>query len=517
MCHCARSAPQQRPLGTARAATHHAAPRRGPCPRGTGSRGGCAWESDPDCDCCVRGGHARRARRAARRHAGTRRGARTRRLRAARGRGEPAGQMGFGLASARRTVVATLHRLRRQQAGRVPGAPAAGREALRCRRSVLPPADWRQCPQCVARPAPRTLGLRASEERAATAAAAGAGGRRRGCAAEAAARAPRRFRALPVLRRGPPRLLAAAAMSRQPPQSQTFKVVLLGEGAPASPHAAPGRVGRWPDTRAVLAGRVGKTSLLLRYVTNVFSDTQPATIQASYLTKRITVEGATLNLAIWDTAGQERFHALGPIYYRDADGAPRRLACAARRGRRPASPHRRPLRSRAAGVRHHRRGQLHQSQKLGQGAAPDGWCAARAARLARGLDRAPSAGKDIALVLAGNKVDIERSRQVSLEESEAYAASIGAALFGTSAKLNRGVEQAFLAIARSACAACARVCVCASDALPLRAELVEQQKGRPQPPGASLGGASYRPRTGMVVLQGNDEARPKPLGPNACC
>ena len=68
---------------------------------------------------------------------------------------------------------------------------------------------------------------------------------------------------------------------------------------------------------------MGKTSLLLRYVTNVFSDTQPATIQASYLTKRIAVDGSTLNLAIWDTAGQERFHALGPIYYRDADGAHR--------------------------------------------------------------------------------------------------------------------------------------------------------------------------------------------------
>ena len=59
-------------------------------------------------------------------------------------------------------------------------------------------------------------------------------------------------------------------------------------------------------------------------------------------------------------------------------------------------------------------------------------------------------GKDIALVLAGNKVDMERSRAVPLDESEAYAASIGAALFGTSAKLNRGVEQAFMAIARSA-------------------------------------------------------------------
>ena len=28
-----------------------------------------------------------------------------------------------------------------------------------------------------------------------------------------------------------------------------------------------------------------------------------------------------VELAIWDTAGQERFHALGPIYYRDAQAA----------------------------------------------------------------------------------------------------------------------------------------------------------------------------------------------------
>ena len=49
--------------------------------------------------------------------------------------GEPAGQMGFGLASARRTVVAPLHRLRRQQARR---CPAAQRERLRCR--SVPPA-----------------------------------------------------------------------------------------------------------------------------------------------------------------------------------------------------------------------------------------------------------------------------------------------------------------------------------------------------------------------------------------
>jgi hypothetical protein len=43
--------------------------------------------------------------------------------------------------------------------------------------------------------------------------------------------------------------------------------------------------------------------------------------QASFLKKQITVDGETVQLNIWDTAGQERFRALGPIYYRDADGA----------------------------------------------------------------------------------------------------------------------------------------------------------------------------------------------------
>ena len=37
--------------------------------------------------------------------------------------------------------------------------------------------------------------------------------------------------------------------------------------------------------------------------------------------KKMSVGDTRVNLAIWDTAGQERFHALGPIYYRDAQGA----------------------------------------------------------------------------------------------------------------------------------------------------------------------------------------------------
>lgn len=37
--------------------------------------------------------------------------------------------------------------------------------------------------------------------------------------------------------------------------------------------------------------------------------------------KTLTVDGNRAHLNIWDTAGQERFHALGPIYYRDSNGA----------------------------------------------------------------------------------------------------------------------------------------------------------------------------------------------------
>ena len=125
---------------------------------------------------------------------------------------------------------------------------------------------------------------------------------------------------------------------------------------------APSRRGGLTRGGALRAGRVGKTSLLLRYVTNVFSDTQPATIQASYLTKRIAVDGSTLNLAIWDTAGQERFHALGPIYYRDADGALRmHRALRVTHGIATSCSHLRIGRSCIASVRHHRRGQLHKS------------------------------------------------------------------------------------------------------------------------------------------------------------
>ncbi|CAK9193605.1 unnamed protein product [Sphagnum jensenii] len=151
-------------------------------------------------------------------------------------------------------------------------------------------------------------------------------------------------------------------------------------------------------------GRVGKTSLVLRYVDNVFSDKQVATVQASYLTKRLTVDGESVTLSIWDTAGQERFHALGPIYYRDADAAllVYNLLC---------------------------KDSFNRVQS---------WV----------KELRKMANKNIVLVIAGNKSDMDKMQHLNVEDAERYAESIGATHFVTSAKLNTGIDEVFLDVAR---------------------------------------------------------------------
>ena len=62
---------------------------------------------------------------------------------------------------------------------------------------------------------------------------------------------------------------------------KNFKIVLLGEG------------------------RVGKTSLTLRFIKEVFDDNQQSTIQATYLQKDIKIGDQNVCLSVWDTAGQE--------------------------------------------------------------------------------------------------------------------------------------------------------------------------------------------------------------------
>jgi small GTP-binding protein len=66
---------------------------------------------------------------------------------------------------------------------------------------------------------------------------------------------------------------------------------------------------------------VGKTSLATRYCHGEFPDNATPTIGASFLQRRVLVEGTEINLQIWDTAGQERFRSMAPMYYRGAKAA----------------------------------------------------------------------------------------------------------------------------------------------------------------------------------------------------
>jgi len=197
-----------------------------------------------------------------------------------------------------------------------------------------------------------------------------------------------------------------------------FKIVLLGEG------------------------RVGKTSIVLRYCRGAFDDKQQQTVQASFQTKTLNIENKRTHLAVWDTAGQERFHALGPIYYRDANGA------------------------------------------LLVYDITDQDSFVRVKNWVKELRK--MLGNDVILAIAGNKIDLERNRVVTLTEAEEYANSVGAKHFSTSAKLNKGVNEIFLDLAKR---------------MIERAEL----KNSAQP---------SKPRNG---LQFTDDEKPKKNESGICC
>ena len=160
-----------------------------------------------------------------------------------------------------------------------------------------------------------------------------------------------------------------------------FKIVLLGEGC------------------------VGKTSLVLRYCQDKFNDKHLTTLQASYLTKKLNIDGKRVGLSIWDTAGQERFHALGPIYYRDSNGA----------------------------ILVYDITDEDSFQKV------KNWV----------KELRKILGDDICLCIVGNKIDLEKDRHVDGEEAEAYAKSVGAKHLLSSAKLNKGVDELFLELAKA--------------------------------------------------------------------
>ncbi|AOW03707.1 ras family-domain-containing protein [Yarrowia lipolytica] len=169
-----------------------------------------------------------------------------------------------------------------------------------------------------------------------------------------------------------------------PRKTTSVKLVLLGEAA------------------------VGKSSLVLRFVSNEFQENKEPTIGAAFLTQKCNFPDRTIKFEIWDTAGQERFASLAPMYYRNAQTA---LV-------------------------------VYDITK------PQSFIKAR--HWVSELKSQASPGIIIALV--GNKRDLvdddESARKVAEDEGKQLAEEEGLLFFETSAKTGLNVKDVFMAIAQ---------------------------------------------------------------------
>jgi len=153
---------------------------------------------------------------------------------------------------------------------------------------------------------------------------------------------------------------------------------------------------------------VGKTSLLLRYVSNKFTIATKSTIGTDFLTKQIDVGDKTVTLQIWDTAGQERFQGLGSAFFRGSDGVLFVFDVT-------------------------RKETFNELERWKQTFL---------------IQIGQEGNNDFPVVIVANKVDRADERQVSKEEMETWASNQGVPIIETSAKSGENVEEAFQKIAR---------------------------------------------------------------------
>lgn len=155
------------------------------------------------------------------------------------------------------------------------------------------------------------------------------------------------------------------------------------------------------QVKVVLLGDagVGKSSIVLRYVTDSFKTDADGTVGASYMGKIVSFNDSMVKLNIWDTAGQERYHSLAKMYYRDANAA---LL-------------------------------VYDITKKNSFEGMKRWY----------NEVKQNSNADIVVAIAGNKEDLVGDEEVGQEEAAEYAESINAIYKKTSAKNSYGIDQIF--------------------------------------------------------------------------
>ncbi|MCQ2820970.1 MAG: GTP-binding protein, partial [archaeon] len=147
---------------------------------------------------------------------------------------------------------------------------------------------------------------------------------------------------------------------------------------------------------------VGKTNILLRFTDNKFNPEYELTIGLNYRVKKMKIRDEEISVQIWDTSGEEKFKSLAKNFYRGSHGALLVYDITDEKSFKEVSNWAESLKD--------------------------------------------NADKNAAIVIIGNKVDLEEQRKIKKEQGENLAKEFGADFFETSAKENIGLNEAFQSI-----------------------------------------------------------------------
>jgi small GTP-binding protein len=150
-------------------------------------------------------------------------------------------------------------------------------------------------------------------------------------------------------------------------------------------------------------GQVGKTSLSLRLTGNRFDEALLTTIGKESYVYETELHGNKLKIKIWDTAGQERFKSMSVNVIKNVEGLILTYSIASKESFNNLSVWLEQLNN------------------------------------ADDLSKKP-------VIIVGNKLDLEESREVSHEEGEKFAKEHNYNFYETSAKTGKNVKEAFFDI-----------------------------------------------------------------------
>ena len=149
---------------------------------------------------------------------------------------------------------------------------------------------------------------------------------------------------------------------------------------------------------------VGKSSLFLRFVDDIWNDTFVPTIGVDFKIKTFDIDEKKIKMQIWDTAGQERFKNIIASYYRGAHGI---LL-------------------------------IYDVTDKDSFKNLSNWL----------IEIEKNANKNVLKVLIGNKTDLEDKRVITYNQGKEFADTYGLKFIETSAKKNLNVSEAFTTLGR---------------------------------------------------------------------